>query len=85
MFVVNQDLQNAKIDLSRGSHFVSGDLKSFVYAELASKRERGFLTILFKSPETKWPLNDKGLLPNSFVSHIACLTSGLISPSNREL
>ena len=36
MFVVNQDVQNAKIDLSRGSHFVSGDLKSFVYAELAS-------------------------------------------------
>ena len=36
MFVVNQDVQNAKIDLSRGSHFVSGDLKSFVYAQLAS-------------------------------------------------
>ena len=68
--------------MSRSSHFVSGDLKSFVYAQLDSQRERGFLTKLFKSPETKWSPCDKGLLPNSFASRIVCLTRGLISPSN---
>ena len=70
--------------MSRGSHFVSGDLKSFVYAQLASQRERGFLTKLFKSPETKWSPCDKALLPNSFVSRIVCLAWGLISPSNDQ-
>ena len=37
MFVVNQDVQNAQNRfMPRGSHFVSGDLKSFVYAQQAS-------------------------------------------------
>ena len=70
--------------MSRGSHFVSGDLKSFVYAQLASYRERGFLTKPFKSPETKLSPCDKGPLPNSFVSRIVCLAWSLIRPSNDQ-
>ena len=36
MFVVNQDVKKRQNrPLSRGSHFVSGDLKNFVYAQLA--------------------------------------------------
>ena len=54
-----------KSPLSRGGHFVSGDLKSFVYARLASflsTRLAVHKKELFKSPETKWPPRDKGLL-----------------------
>ena len=36
LFVVNQDVKKRQNrPLSRGSHFVSGDLKNFVYAQLA--------------------------------------------------
>ena len=48
--------------LSRGSHFVSGDLKSFVYARLALRENEASHTqtkLIF--PETKWTPSDKGL------------------------
>ena len=54
--------QNTLTFVTRRPSVVPRDLKSFVYARLASfsLRERG-LTKLFKSPETKWPPRDKGL------------------------
>ena len=51
--------------LSRGGHFCLRRIKyGFVYARLASERERGkpCKTRLFKSLETKWPPHSKGLL-----------------------
>ena len=48
--------------LSRGSHFVSGDLKSFVYARLALREnEASHTQTKLISPETKWMPSDKGL------------------------
>ena len=45
--------------LSGGGHFVSGVLKGFVYARLASFSLRGYPCI--DKPETKWPPHDKVL------------------------
>ena len=45
--------------LSGGDHFVSGVLKGFVYARLASFSLRGYPCI--DKPETKWPPHDKVL------------------------
>ena len=57
--------------LSRGGHFVSGELKSFVYARLASFCLRGKPCVnkAFKSPETKWPPRDKSLLLSHHHHH----------------
>ena len=61
--------------MSRGGYYVSGDLKSFDYAPLASfcLRGKGAQTKLFKFPETKWLPRDKGELEGWYGQSKYCL------------
>ena len=63
-------LFEANRPLSRGGNFISGDLKSFVYAWLALCRAQ---TKLFKSPKTKWPPRNKGLFCAEVITSVFTL------------